>query len=143
MNYGYCAGPTDWGNKPYVAHIEQSAAQNRNFRTAFWTGNYLQMTLMCIPVCGEVGLEIHPDTDQFIRVEQGNAVVIMGTNKKQPDFQQNVSIGEMIFIPAGVWHNVVNNGRSLLKLSVIYAPPHHPKGTVQRTKEEADRQEYR
>lgn len=137
-----CNNNADYGGNPYIANTEDIAAQNVNFRTAIWTGNHLQMTVMCIPPCGEIGLEMHANTDQFIRVEQGNAVVKMGTGKCQLSFQQNVYKGDTIFVPAGTWHNVINNGRNILKLSSIYAPPNHPKGTVHRTKAEAEREEY-
>lgn len=139
MNMSYCERKTDHGDKPYVANIEQMAIQNKNFRTAIWTGNHLQMTLMCIPACGEIGLEIHDHTDQFIRVEQGNAVIKMGNWKEQLDFQQCIGKGDGVFIPAGTWHNVVNIGRCPLKVSSIYAPPNHLKGTIQRTKAEAEK----
>lgn len=141
MNCGYHTRQTDNGPNPYVGNIEQMAAKNQNFRTAIWTGYHLQMTLMCIPPCGEIGPEAHKETDQFIRVEQGNAVVKIGTCKNQLDFQQNICKGEAVFIPAGAWHNVINTGRSPLKVSSIYAPPNHPKGTIHRTREEAEREE--
>ena len=67
---------------PYVTNIEQKSMQNANFRTAIWTGNHVQMTLMCIPVCSDIGLEIHPDTDQLIRIEQGMALVKMAQYNK-------------------------------------------------------------
>ena len=99
------------------------------------------MTLMCIPPCGDIGLEIHEDTDQYIRVEMGRAAVRMGKCKNQLNFQQNLCRGDGIFIPAGTWHNIVNTGRSSLKVSSVYAPPHHPRGTVHYTKEDAAREE--
>ncbi|MEY8428319.1 cupin domain-containing protein [Lachnospiraceae bacterium 46-15] len=116
--------------------------QNSNFRTAFWTGCHLQMTLMCIPPCGEIGLEIHEDTDQFIRVEQGKAMVKMGKCKEQLNFQQTLCMGDAVFIPAGTWHNIVNAGMHPLKVSSIYAPPNHPWGTIHQTKADADIEEY-
>ncbi len=142
MNCEYRVCQKDYGANPYVANIGQMAVQNQNFRTAIWTGCHLQMTLMCIPPCGEIGLELHADTDQFVRVEQGNAVVKMGRRKERMDFYQNMRSGDAVFIPAGTWHNIVNAGRNFLKVSSIYAPPHHPKGTVHRTREEAEREEY-
>lgn len=131
----------DYGPAPYTAPIEQMAMKNRNFRTAIWTGCRLQMTLMCIPPCGEIGLEVHEDTDQYIRVEQGNAVAKIAGCGNQPDFHQRMCKGDAIFIPAGTWHNVVNTGKDSLKLSSIYAPPHHRRGTVHRTKADAQRAE--
>lgn len=139
MNGDCCLRKIDNGSNPYVANIEQEAMQNQNFRTAIWTGCYLQMTLMCIPPCGEIGLEIHPETDQIIRVEQGKAVVKMGKCKGQMDFQQNMCKEDTVFVPAGTWHNVINIGRIPLKVSSIYAPPHHPKGTIHQTKADAEK----
>lgn len=80
-----CNKNADYGGTPYIVNTEDTAAQNMNFRTAIWTGRNLQMTVMSIPLCGEIGLEMHPNTDQIIRVEQGNAVVKMGTEKCPKD----------------------------------------------------------
>lgn len=131
-------GQTDCGSDPYVTNVEQMALENENFRTAIWTGENMQMTLMCIPLCGEVGLEIHEDTDQFLRVEQGCAIVKMGECKCRQDFRQHIHKGDVVFVPAGTWHNIINIGRGTLKLSAIYAPPNHPWGTLEQTKEEAE-----
>ena len=129
----------DHGPYPYVTNISQATGRNQNYRTTLWTGCHLQLTLMSIPVCGEIGLEIHPDTDQFLRIEQGNGVALMGNRKEQLDFQQCIAADDVIFVPDGTWHNVVNKGRCPLKLYSIYAPPHHPHGTVHKTKADADR----
>ena len=143
MGYcGYCAGQADKGPDPYVTNVEQLAVRNPNFRTAIWTGEHLQMTLMCIPPCGEIGLENHPETDQLIRIEQGMALVQMGKCRNQMDFQKNVSRGDAVFVPAGTWHNMSNTGRTVLRVSSVYAPPNHRRGTVHRTKAEAEREEY-
>ncbi len=133
---------TDYGPSPYAANIPCMARQNNNFRTALWTGTCLQMTLMCIPPAGEIGLEVHTDTDQFIRIEQGNAVVVMGCQKEQTDYRQKLCCGDGVFVPAGVWHNIINIGNCPLKISSIYAPPHHQRGTVHRTKSDAEREGY-
>lgn len=132
----------DYGPDANVANVEQMAEQNGNFRFAIWTGTHMQMTLMCIPPREEIGLEMHEDTDQLIRVEQGCAIVKMGECKCRQDFSRHLQRGDVIFVPAGTWHNVINSGRGLLKVSSIYAPPNHPRGTLQRTKEEAEREEY-
>ena len=142
MDYIHYTRQTDYGQKPDVVNVEQMSLQNRYFRSTVWTGRQLQMTVMCIPPCGEIGFEIHEETDQFIRVEQGCAVVKMGECKRQLDFQQNMCRGDAVFVPAGTWHNVVNTGRIPLKVSVIYAPPNHPQGTIHISKADADREEY-
>lgn len=130
--------PTDYGPQPAIVNIACATLQNPTFRTAFWTGTYLQLTLMCIPVCGEIGLECHPDTDQFLRLEQGQGVVKMGYSENNLCFQKCISKDDAIFIPAGTWHNIINTGRCPIKLYSIYAPPHHPRGTVHYTKADAD-----
>ncbi len=120
-----------------VTNVAQETIRNPHYRSELWTGYKMQMTLMCIPVCSDIGLEIHEDTDQIIRVEQGFGRVCMGFCKDELNFQQNICSGSTIFIPAGTWHNVINTGRCPLKLSTLYAPPHHPLGTEQHTKADA------
>jgi len=127
----------DYGGKPFVVDIEKAAEQNQNYRTALWTGKHLQVTLMSIEPGGDIGLEVHPDADQFIRIEQGQGLVQMGERRDRLDFARRVSDDDAIMIPAGTWHNVTNTGRVPLKLYSIYAPPEHPFGTVHRTKAEA------
>lgn len=129
---------TDHGPEACTVNMPAAARRNTNFRTAFWTGCQLQLTFMQIPVRGEIGLECHPDTEQFVRVEQGQALVCMGSCKEKLDFQCRLGPGDAVFIPQGCWHNICNTGRCPLKLSSIYAPPHHPRGTVHPTKEDAE-----
>lgn len=142
MNCKMHAKHIDPGANPYTANIERLGIENTNFRTTAWTGCHLQMTLMSIPPCGEIGLEIHQDTDQFIRVEYGKGFITMGECKHHLDYKQNICRGDTVFIPAGTWHNVTNVGRNHLKVSVTYAPPNHKKGTIHRTKADADKEEH-
>lgn len=127
----------DFGRKPFVVNINEAAKQNNTYRTALWTGNHLQVTLMSINVGDDIGLEIHPNIDQFLRVEQGQGVVQMGKTKDNLNFVQKVYDDFAIMIPAGTWHNVTNTGNTPLKLYSIYAPPQHPFGTVHLTKAQA------
>lgn len=124
----------DYGPHPFVVNINEAAKQNNTFRTALWTGNHLQVTLMSINVGDDIGLEIHPITDQFIRIEEGQGIVRMGNSKDKLDFQARVYDDMAIMIPAGTWHNIINTGTTPLKVYSIYAPPHHPHGTVHTTK---------
>lgn len=142
MSCNYDMESSDYGPYPFSANIGMEARKNKNFRTALWTGCHLQMTVMCIPTCGEVGLELHADTDQFIRVEEGQGLVKMGMCKNQWDYKRHLCKGDGVFVPAGTWHNIINIGRCPLKLSSIYAPPKHPRGTVHRTKSDAEEEEY-
>jgi mannose-6-phosphate isomerase-like protein (cupin superfamily) len=126
----------DYGPAPFVVNIEEATKQNNNFRTALWTGCHLQLTLMSINVGGDIGLEMHPNVDQFIRIEQGQGIVKMGDSQYNLDFQCNVYSDFAFIIPAGKWHNLINTGNVPIKLYSIYAPPQHHFGTVHVTKPE-------
>jgi mannose-6-phosphate isomerase-like protein (cupin superfamily) len=127
----------DHGKKPYVININNATKQNNTYRTAIWTGDHLQVTLMSINVGDDIGLEVHPNIDQFLRIEQGKGIVEMGKTKDNLTFVQQVSNDDAIMVPAGTWHNIKNTGRNPLKLYSVYGPPDHPFGTVQQTKAEA------
>ena len=127
----------DHGKQPFTLNIEEATNENDTFRTAIWTGEHLQVTLMSIPVGEDIGLENHPMTDQFLRLEDGKGIVRMGRQKNRLDYNVKVSDDDAIMIPAGFWHNIVNTGNEPLKLYSIYAPPEHRFGTVHQTKEEA------
>lgn len=128
----------DYGPEPFVVNIEEITKLNNTFRTALWTGEHLQLTLMNIPVGESIGLEIHPDTDQFLRLEQGEGLVQMGKDKNNLSFQKRVSNNFAFVVPAGTWHNLINIGNIPIKLYSIYAPPKHPRGTVHLTKADAE-----
>ncbi len=132
-----CRPVTDFGKNPLVLDIHQAAHHNQNFRTALWTGDHLQVTLMCIPVGEEIGLEMHDNLDQFLRIEDGCALVQMGKDSRSLTLQRRACAGHAIIIPACTWHNIKNIGPKPLKLYSIYAPPQHPFGTVHTTKQEA------
>ena len=133
----------DYGPHPFVIDINKSTLNNENFRTVLWTGRHLQLTLMHINVGEDIGLERHPHVDQFLRIEGGQALVMMGDNAHHLNFRQPAFEDFAIFIPAGTWHNVINTGKTPLKLYSIYAPPNHPKGAIHPTKEIAERMEHR
>ena len=126
----------DYGAEPTVLDIEAYTKSNDNFRVALWTGTNLQVTLMSIPVGGDVGLEVHHDVDQFLRIEDGTAKVLMGDAKHSLTFTQTVGKDFAIFVPAGKWHNLINTGNKPLKLYSIYSPVEHPHSTVHRTQED-------
>ena len=129
---------TDYGPYPFVTDIEEVTKRNTNFRTALCTGQHLQVTLMSLLPGEDIGLEQHPNLDQFIRIEQGKGVVMMGDDPSNPNFQQMVSDDYALIIPAGKWHNLTNIGNVPLKLYSVYAPVQHPYGTVQPTKADAE-----
>jgi mannose-6-phosphate isomerase-like protein (cupin superfamily) len=132
---------TDPGPRPHAFNIERATVENETYRTVAWTGKYLQVTLMSIPAGESIGLEAHPETDQFLRLESGRGRCVMGPAKDDLDFQQDVEDDWAIQVPAGTWHDVINTGDEPLRLYVVYAPVHHAQGIVQATSEDAERDE--
>ena len=139
--YPDSANMTDYGVEPLIVNIDCYAKQNPNYRTALWTGEHLQVTLMSIPVHGDIGLEMHAHLDQFIRIEEGAALVMLGKNKTILNYQKKVHANYAVIVPAGTWHHIINIGNIPLKLYSLYAPPQHPYGTVHKTKREAEEAE--
>lgn len=127
----------DYGPNPFVININEATKQNNCFRSALWTGKHFQITLMTLQPGEDVGLEIHPNVDQFLRIEQGQGFTQMGQTKENLNFTRMVHVDSAIIVPAGIWHNLTNVGGIPLKLYSIYAPPNHPFGTVHPTKMDA------
>ena len=119
---------TDNGPEPNAFDIETATRENGTYRTVAWTGKYLQVTLMSIPVGESIGLEAHPETDQFLRLDAGRGRVKMGPAKDELTYQRDVADGWSIQVPAGTWHDVENTGDEPLRLYTVYAPVHHAAG---------------
>ncbi len=132
---------TDNGPQPNAFDLETATRENANYRTVAWTGKYLQVTLMSIPPGSSIGLEAHPETDQFLRLDAGQGRVTMGPTRDNLNFQLDVSDGWSVQVPAGTWHDVINTGSADMRLYVVYAPVHHTPGIVQETAEDAERDE--
>jgi len=121
----------------YVGPIEKQTLGNDYFRQVLYTGKHAQLVLMCLQPSEDIGNEVHPNVDQFFRIEQGEATFIFnGTEKHQ------VKNGDAVIVPAGTYHNVINASKSnKLKLYTVYSPPNHPDKTVHKTKAEAEKAE--
>ncbi|HEX6149882.1 cupin domain-containing protein [Nocardioides sp.] len=132
---------SDPGASPHAFDIEAATLENDTYRTVAWTGRYLQVTLMSIPVGESIGLEVHPETDQFLRLEAGQGRCVMGPSKEDLTFEQSVEDDWSIMVPAGTWHDVINTGDVPIRLYAVYAPVHHARGIVQATADEAERDE--
>jgi len=123
----------DIGPEPQSFDMERATKGNTDYRSVAWSGRYLQVTLMSIPVGGAIGLEVHPETDQFLRLDAGSGRVQMGAEKDKLTFEKDVSDGWCILVPAGTWHNITNTGSTPMQIYAIYAPAHHTPGKVQAT----------
>ena len=118
----------------YHDDIEQQTRGNTDFRRVLYTGKHLQLVLMSLKPGEEIGAEVHPDNDQFFRVDSGSGVVtIDGKDSK-------ISDGFAVVVPAGARHNIKNDGDEPLKLYTLYGPPDHKDKTVHRTKADAEAQ---
>ncbi len=118
----------------YVGGIEKITEKNKNFRKVLFTGKHLQLVVMSLQPKEEIGNEVHPDVDQFFRIEEGRAKFILNGGEEHV-----VSAGGAAVVPAGTYHNVINTSPSKpLKLYTVYTPPQHPDGTVHKTKAQAE-----
>jgi mannose-6-phosphate isomerase-like protein (cupin superfamily) len=133
----------DNGPHPNAFDIKTATKENENSQTVAWTGKHLQVTLMSISVGESTGLEAHPHTDQFIRVDAGQGKAVMGRTEDQLDVEHAVSDGWSIQIPAGSWHTIINTGDTPLRLQTISAPVHHEPGIAQDTRPSAQKDESR
>ncbi|MEY8352833.1 cupin domain-containing protein [Lachnospiraceae bacterium 54-53] len=133
---------SDYGPVPLLINLTHDTLRNSTFRTTRWTGNHMQLTLMSIPEDRDAGLENHPKCDQFIRVEDGEGIILMGDSPYDLHFKQPVNDTCAVLIPANTWHKLINTGDRPLKLFSIYSPVHHHAGTVHWTKTDSDNDEH-
>lgn len=119
--------------KGFNINIEKETLANNNYRKVVYTSKYSQLVLMSLKPKEEIGMEIHPDNDQFFRFESGMGKCVMDGN------EYDVKDGSAIVVPAGAEHNVINiSSETNLKLYTIYSPAHHKDGVVMATKAEAE-----
>jgi len=122
--------------KGFVSNIEKDTVANKNFRKVLYSSRYSQLVLMSLKPLEEIGMEVHPDNDQFFRFEKGQGKCIIDGNAYE------LSDGVAVVVPAGAQHNVINSSATDdLKLYTIYSPAHHKDGIVRATKVEAVAQE--
>ncbi len=121
--------------KGFVEDIEDLTESNKNFRSVLYTGHHLQLVVMSLKKGMEIGEEVHPDHDQFFRIEKGRGEVLIGGETHK------VRSGDAIVVPAGARHNVINTGKKALKLYTIYGPPDHPDGLIQKKKPDGEAKE--
>lgn len=116
----------------YVSNIEQETEQNENFRKVLFTAPHSQLVVMTLQPGEEIGMEVHPDNDQFLRIESGSGKAILSGEESA------IGDGFAVIVPAGTQHNIMNTGSGKMKLYTIYSPAHHPVGTIHKTKADAE-----
>ena len=122
--------------KGLIKNINRATLENTYFRRVLETGKHTQIVIMSIPPGGEIGEEVHPDNDQALYLVAGGGKVIL--DGEEADY----GAGDMVLVNAGTRHNFVNTGYEDMKIVTTYSPPHHPEGTVHKTKAEADKAGY-
>lgn len=121
--------------KGFKINIQKATATNNNFRKVLYTGPHSQLVLMTLKPKEEIGKEVHPENDQFFRIETGHGKCIID------EYEYQLKEGDAIVIPAGAEHNVINTSKTdALKMYTIYSPAHHKDGIVRATKQEAETQ---
>lgn len=122
--------------KGFSSNIEKATLENKNFRKVLYTGKHSQLVLMSLCPNEEIGMEVHPDNDQFFRFEKGQGKCVIDGN------EYKLSDGVAVVVPAGAQHNIINTSDTEeLKLYTIYSPAHHKDGIIRSTKEEAETNE--
>lgn len=116
----------------YIGNIEDETEKNEYFRKVLFTGPHSQLVVMSLKPNEDIGMETHPDVDQFIRIEEGEGKVILNGEERP------IKEDDAIVVPAGTEHNVINtSSENPLKLYTVYSPPNHKDGTIHKTKAEA------
>lgn len=115
----------------YVINIEEKTLENNYFREVLFTTDKSQLVVMALKSGEEIGMEVHPDHDQFIRIESGKGKAIMNGE------EHKISDGSAVVVPAGTQHNIINTSEVAMKLYTVYTPPEHKPGTIHKTKDEA------
>lgn len=114
-----------------IKDILAKCRQNTYFRQVLATGPNTQVVIMSIKPGEDIGEETHPDNDQVLYLVAGSGKAVL--DHEESDY----SAGDLVLVPAGTLHNFVNTGGEDLKIITAYSPPHHPDGTVHKTKQDA------
>jgi mannose-6-phosphate isomerase-like protein (cupin superfamily) len=121
----------------YKTNIEKKTLENTYFRQVLYTAKNMQLVVMALQPSEDIGVEVHPKVDQFFRIEEGEANVVMN------GISQDVKAGDVFIVPQGTEHNVINASKTaMLKLYTIYTPPNHPDGKIHKTKKDAMADEH-
>jgi len=117
--------------KGYKANIEELTKENNSFRKVVYTGEQSQLVLMSLLPGEDIGSEVHPDNDQFFRIDEGSGKAVIN------ETEYEISDGDAVVVPKGATHNIINTGSASLKFYTIYMPAHHKDGIERVTKADA------
>jgi mannose-6-phosphate isomerase-like protein (cupin superfamily) len=124
--------------KGFTTNIEKSTKENNDYRKVLYTSQHMQLVLMSLKPNEEIGEEVHEDNDQFFRFESGHGIC------KINEQTYKVTDGDVVIIPAGAKHNIINtDSASELKVYTIYTPPVHKDGITLPTKKDEETREVK
>ena len=116
-------------DESYTLDIEAETIKNTNYRKVLHTTKLSQLVLMSIEPGDEIGMEVHKQGDQFIRIEAGEGESVLDGKKEA------LKDGSALVVAAGVHHNIINTSKTkALKLYAVYTPPEHKDGTIDKVK---------
>jgi mannose-6-phosphate isomerase-like protein (cupin superfamily) len=79
----------------FSINLEKKTLENNFFREVLYTAKHSQLVVMALKPGEDIGMEVHEEHDQFIRVERGSGkAVIDGEEHELAD-------GYAVVIPAG------------------------------------------
>lgn len=107
------------------------AKGNSFFQKEVYLDKNIQIVLMSLKPGEDIGEETHRADQTTYFVEGQGSAVIGGKSSR-------VAAGQMIVIPQGSKHNILNKGTTDLKLFSVYAPPAEDPGVKHRTKAAAE-----
>lgn len=116
----------------HLENIVEQAKQNEYFRRVLATGKNVQVVIMSIPAEGEIGTETHHNNDQTLMLVEGSGMAILDGETA------TFKAGDIVVVPAGIEHNFIASEETGMKIITTYSPPHHPDGTIHKTKADAD-----
>ncbi|AVL95029.1 mannose-6P isomerase [Moumouvirus australiensis] len=116
----------------FTTDINKETINNNYYRNVLFTTKHQQLVIMSLKPREDIEFEIHPDNDQFIRIEKGQGVALIGKNHEN---KYPLKDDTCIIIPAGTYHQIINTSDTeYLKLYTIYSPPHHPPNKIDVTR---------
>ena len=114
-----------------IKKIDELTRKNEYFRQVLATSKHTQVVVMSIKPGEDIGMEVHEDNDQVLYLMDGSGQVVL--NGQSNEFNKD----DLVLVPAGTEHNFIAGGEGM-KILTSYSPPHHPDGTVHKTKAEAE-----
>src|SRR5687768_3857240 len=97
-----------------IKNIADMARKNTYFRQEVETGDLTQIVIMSLPPGGEIGMEVHEDTDQVLYILDGTGRVILDGQ------ESDLAANDIVLVHKGTRHNFVNGNNGEMKIITTY-----------------------